>query len=252
MPSDPWQPKIDAYVDGELEPGEARQMAAHLRECAVCAAEVAQHGELKRKVRIAAFEHRPSAEFRRRIEAQVTSRTRRSRRWLWVPALAAAAVLVAVGIIGFTVRQWEGNRQQLMAQLTDMHVATLASANPVDVVSTDRHTVKPWFEGKLPFAVNLPEFQGTPFTLVGGRIAYLRHQPGAQLIVGKEKHRLSVFIFQDRGGLAGTFSAKEKSASAASFNVESWTKDGLRFFAVGDVPRDDLRQLATLLRGAGS
>ena len=64
-----------------------------------------------------------------------------------------------------------------MSELVDLHVATLASSNPIDVVSSDRHTVKPWFEGKIPFTFNLPELQNSPFTLVGGRVSYLNQSP---------------------------------------------------------------------------
>ena len=78
-------------------------------------------------------------------------------------------------------------------------MATLASANPVDVISTDRHTVKPWFEGKIPFTFNLPELEGSPFALVGGRVSYLNQSPGAELIFRVRQHQISVFIFQERG-----------------------------------------------------
>ena len=82
------------------------------------------------------------------------------------------------------------NRQQALAQLLDLHVATTASSNPVDVLSTDRHTVKPWFQGKLPYAFNLPEFQDTPFKLIGGKLVYFRHTAGAQLLVELRKHQI--------------------------------------------------------------
>jgi anti-sigma factor RsiW len=85
-------------------------------------------------------------------------------------------------------------------------VATIASANPVDVVSTDRHTVKPWFAGKIPFTFNLPDLQGSAFTLVGGRVSYLRQSPGAELIFKIRQHQVSVFIFQEKdlgGGECG-------------------------------------------------
>ena len=91
-------------------------------------------------------------------------------------------------------------RQHVFSELADLHVATLASATPVDVISTDRHTVKPWFEGKIPFTFNLPELQGTEFSLVGGRVTYLSQAPGAHLLYRLRKHELSVFIFLIRAG----------------------------------------------------
>src|SRR6202008_624684 len=121
----------------------------------------------------------PSAEFRRRIQKQVARSRRRT--WIlpWAPIAAVAAAMV------FVVFLWVGHREtsDAIAEIADLHVNALASTYQVDVVSTDRHTVKPWFQGKIPFTFNLPEFSGTDFKLVGGRLAYFHQQPGAQLIV---------------------------------------------------------------------
>jgi anti-sigma factor RsiW len=127
-------------------------------------------------------------------------------------------------------------------------VAALASTNPVDVVSTDRHTVKPWFEGKIPFTFNLPELQNSDFTLVGGRVTYLGQASGAELIYRIRKHEISVFIFQDRAG--DLASVPSSPIQAFSFHMESWVKNGLRYFVVGDVGNDDLESLSKLLREA--
>ena len=80
-------------------------------------------------------------------------------------------------------------------ELIDMHTTIVASAKPVDVVSTDRHTVKPWFEGRVPFAVDVPDLSKTPFRVTGGRVVFWRGQPGAYLLVTKGAHRISVFVF---------------------------------------------------------
>ena len=138
-------------------------------------------------------------------------------------------------------------RNPALAQLLDLHVATTASSNPVDVLSTDRHTVKPWFQGKLPYAFNLPEFQDTPFKLIGGKLVYFRHTAGAQLLVELRKHQISVFIFQDQSGMrVASGSVREKG-----FSAESWGEGGLRYTVVGDATAADIHQLAELLRAAG-
>jgi anti-sigma factor RsiW len=124
----------------------------------------------------------------------------------------------------------------------------LASGSPLDVVSTDRHTVKPWFQGKIPFSFNLPELQGTDFTLAGGRVSYLAQSPGAHLIYRLRQHEISLFIFQDRGG--ETAVSASGPVSTMSFTVESWTKNGLRYFVIGDVGAQDVERLSKLLRDA--
>ena len=136
-----------------------------------------------------------------------------------------------------------------MSELVDQHVATLASANPVDIISTDRHTVKPWFEGKIPFTFNLPELQGSPFVLVGGRVSYLRQSPGAELIFRVRQHQISVFIFQEEG--LSDARESESLRTAHSFEVRNWRRNGLLYFAVGDVNGQDLDRLSELFKAAG-
>jgi anti-sigma factor RsiW len=140
-------------------------------------------------------------------------------------------------------------RNQAVAELLDLHVATMASSNPVDVVSTDRHTVKPWFQGKLPFTFNLPELQDSPYKLMGGKLVYFKHSPGAQLLFELRKHELSVFIVQEQEGLlsmgAGVTEAGEKG-----FRVETWSQGGLRYAIVSDTGAGDVHALGDLLRGA--
>src|SRR5207248_10840923 len=136
----------------------------------------------------------------------------------WLPgfALAAAAIIVVAVGLGLLPRP---RQHDVLAEITDLHVSTLASANPVDVISTDRHTVKPWFQGKLPFTFDLPELQGSQFTLVGGRLVYLAHEPGAHLIYNVRSHHISVFILQDRPELDLSLRSNESLASVLSFHV---------------------------------
>jgi anti-sigma factor RsiW len=162
-------------------------------------------------------------------------------------AAAAAVLLLLVGSAGLWVRH--SQHEQALTELADLHVATLASTNPVDVVSTDQHTVKPWFAGKLPFSFNLPELQGSPFRLVGGRLAYFEHSPGAQLLFDVRKHQLSVFIFQDHPGTI-PFNAGTTTARKLAFNMETWAEGGLRYFIISDASPADVRDLSQFLRSA--
>ena len=103
-----------------------------------------------------------------------------------------------VGSLTSTYVGTRSGRDQVFSEIADLHVATLASSSPVDVISTDRHTVKPWFQGKIPFAFDLPELQNSEFSLLGGRMTYLDQTPGAHLIYDVRKHHISVFVFQER------------------------------------------------------
>ncbi len=231
------------YADSELAPERAAEFESHLSGCSECTSRLAQSLQLKRAVRAAGLRYTPSAELCARIRGQVA---RPRRRVLWLPVLALAAVLILVSVVAIRVLTARAASEQLIAEVVDRHVTALASANPVEVVSTDRHTVKPWFQGKLPFTFNLPDVTGTPYVLEGGRLTFLNQSPGAQLIYGLRKHHISVFIFQDRD----VHLPMTAATPAPSFTTETWAQSGLRYFVVGDVSRDDMKGLVDLLRSA--
>jgi anti-sigma factor RsiW len=155
-------------------------------------------------------------------------------------------VLLVMLFLGIGWRE-RAQRQHIVAQLVDQHVETLASDHPVDVVSTDSHTVKPWFAGKVPFSVDIPNLNGTQFELVGGRLAYLQQAPAAQLIFSVRKHRISVFIMRDHGTISALRDDAEPTRRTG-FNTQTWVEDGIRYFAISDVNGQDVRQLCDLLR----
>lgn len=245
MACEAWRERIDAYLDGELQGADERLIREHLRGCAVCATDSLDRMRLKRALQIAGRRYAPDSAFRSRVEKSITSKPRSSR-WRWLmPLLAATSALLIVVVLLTDREPDQVSRHQLTSELVDLHVATLASSNPVDVFSTDRHTVKPWFEGKVPFTFNLPDLAGTPFTLVGGKVSYVNQTSGAELIFRARQHQLSAFLFPDRafGSACGGFTA----ANTANFTVLSWNTNGLCYFVVGDTSAEELGQLGNLL-----
>jgi anti-sigma factor RsiW len=259
MGCEQWRGKLDAYVDGELDLAEARVLAEHVRTCPSCAADALERVQMKRSLQMAGKRYAASAELRNRVAMSLAakslaSKPRRNFSYWQILAAPALVLLILSLATNFYMGRENARRQRVYSELADLHVAALASATPVDVVSTDRHTVKPWFQGKIPFSFNLPELQGSQFTLLGGRITYFAQTPGAHLIFQLRKHEISVFIFQDRAfeGLGEeTPSLPAGLAHALSFNVQNWSQNGLRYFVVGDVSVDDIQALSKLLRDAG-
>jgi len=244
-----WTDKIDAYLDGELPVAEARALSEHLRGCPACAAESLSRVQQKRAVQIVGKRFTPDPAFRARIQRSIAPH--QPARWsrFWFPAFATAVVLLIAGMVSIGVNRGRSSDLQLMSELADLHVATLASSNPVDVVSTDRHTVKPWFAGKIPFTFNLPELQDSPFTLLGGKVSYLNQSPGAELIFRVRQHQISVFIFQEQA--LGKTRTDDAVQTALSFNVRSWSHNGLHYFVIGDASPQDLDKLSELIKAAG-
>jgi anti-sigma factor RsiW len=254
MACDAWREQLDAYLDGELPAAEARALGEHLRGCAACAAESLSRVQQKRVVQAAGQRFVPDPAFRARIQKSIAPRKSAARNRFWFPALVGAMALVIVGTISLHLnrdrgREQRSSEQRWMSELADLHVATLASANPVDVVSTDRHTVKPWFAGKIPFTFNLPELQDSSFVLIGGKVSYLNQSPGAELIFRVRQHQISVFIFQEQA--LGNTPPIDSVQTALSFNVRSWSRNGLRYFVIGDASPQDLDKLSALMKAAG-
>jgi len=258
-----WRDRIDAYVDAELPPSEMAAFRAHIGQCAECAASALALMQSKQAIRQAGNRYTASAELRAHIcslakgedlaEAKTeAAHVERERHWTGLTsgtwprwAMAAAAVLLIVAGLFIANRRQEA---KALAEFADLHVAALASANPVEVVSTDRHTVKPWFQGRIPFTFDLPELQGSPFALLGGRVAYFHQEPAAHLIFRYQRHLISVFIFRDASQAALPTSAIADQTS--SFRLRSWTQGGLRYVVIGDAGAGTIQQLAELLRSA--
>ncbi len=255
MPCELWKVKLDAYVDGELSTEDMRAFDAHVRACPSCAADALARVQLKRATQNAGRRFTPSPEFRARMQATLQPKPRRSSMALtrvWITATALVAILAVVGLAANYGRE-RSRALQVYSEVADLHVATLASSSPVDVISSDRHTVKPWFQGRIPFAFDLPELQNTEFSLLGGRMAYLHQTPGAHLIYGLRKHYISVFIFPENA-LPARMTMDENSVASKqlSFSMATWSRGGLRYFVIGDASPADINNLANLLKSIGS
>jgi anti-sigma factor RsiW len=250
MVCDSWKATLDTYLDGELSEEETRTFDAHVRSCPSCSADALARVQTKRTIQVAGKRFTPSAEFRKRVQQSIAPKPRRSLRLGWMFA-AAMAVILAVGSLTSTYVGTRSGRDQVFSEIADLHVVTLASSSPVDVISTDRHTVKPWFQGKIPFAFDLPELQNSEFSLLGGRMTYLGQTPGAHLIYDVRKHHISVFVFKERS-LPARLDENSLSPKNLSFNMETWSQGGLRYFVIGDASAADIKGLAKLFKTAAS
>jgi anti-sigma factor RsiW len=235
------------YLDGELSPDQASALQQHVGECPRCAAEVSELIGLKRSLRVARARFTPTTEFRRKIQQQIAKPQHSWWRTRFVLTLATAAVFL---VIASVLWMQHSHRPDSLSEVADLHAGALASANPVDVVSTDRHTVKPWFQNKIPFSFNIPELAGTEFSLLGGRLIYLHQQPGAQLIFTLRKHEISVLIFQRTAELAHALPAGGGIEKHNSFNVETSDAQELRFVVIGDADANEIHKLAQMIRTA--
>jgi anti-sigma factor RsiW len=235
---------LQTFIDNELDADHNARVATHLSRCAECSREVARVLYLKRAIHQAANRYAPSPAFQRRIIARYSAP--QVRRW-WKRAMIISAATVTLVFLAASLSLFHRERGVAFCrELADLHVTTLASAVPVDVVSSDRHTVKPWFAGKLPFTFNVPDLHGSPYELVGGRMAFLNQAPAAQLIFKCRDHRISVFIVQQ--AVVGNSALHPP----ANFTLTSWRANGLAYFLVTDAAPGAIDDLVTRMKKVAS
>ena len=254
--------KLSAFIDGELPPAEQLGIERHLATCHACALRVLSAMQLKAATARAGHRFAPSPEALARLTAQLRSEHAQTkvgqqvetkgfsriylvRRATW--AAFAAAILLMVSLLGW--RQLH-QTNTLAAELLDQHLATLSSGATPQVISTDRHTVKPWFQGRLPFSFNLPDATALPpdTTLKGADLTYLSGQPAALLLFTIHKHEVSVFLTQRATGPTLT----ALPGARAGFTLHTATTPDLRIIAVSDVNPADLGLLVASLAHAQS
>jgi anti-sigma factor RsiW len=257
--------QLSALADGELAGEELSAVKQHIDECLPCARSAIDEWLLKGAVAKAGWRYDAPADLRDRMAALVAKQassearqpgatptsSRGSRTWGVSAGWAAAAVLLIVlgswGVVQYRENNsLNGERVALVTEACDLHIAMLAANQPPQVISSDRHTVKPWFQGKLPFSFNLPETLPADTTLDGANLAYLNNHPVAQLLFSIGRHRASVFIEEKAGGTAlGALKTAHQG-----FNVAGFDTDDLEVIAVSDVDPARLSALTNALQTA--
>ena len=238
-----WRDQIEMYVDGELASPHESEVARHLRGCAECTAFAAEAMHLKRGVATAGKRFELSEDFRGQLVKNLGAREP-FRFGVLLPRLAIAAVLlIAIALGAFMLSRHGEDKDR---EIADIHLNTIASVNPVDVISTDQHTVKPWFQGKVPFTFNVPDLTNSPFTLIGGRVVYVRGTPTALLLFQYKLHKISVLI----GPSSVLGSGEETRQLTDGFHLVRWEKEGRSFVTVGDAEIKVINDLAQKLKAA--
>jgi anti-sigma factor RsiW len=258
--------QLSAYIDGELPPADRQGIDQHLTTCHACTLRVLSATQLKAATARAGQRFAPPPDALARLTAKLhpqpqaqpdetrhppkqaedlllaprkTARIYSIRPAAW--SALAAALILTVSLLGW--RQLH-QTNTLAAELLDQHLATLSTAATPQVISTDRHTVKPWFQGRLPFSFNLPDTEALPpdTTLKGADLAYLDGKPAAQLLFTIHKHQVSVFLTQ-----RATANLTTLPPTRAGFTLHTATTPDLQIIAVSDVNPADLDALIAVL-----
>ena len=245
--------QLDAYMDGELALGEALEFEAHLKECGDCARLHAARVVLSAAIREQIPLLRAPDALRSRVQAAARTAAGTpplrhilppaAARWL---ALAASFVVVALGSWRLGLSRAGGHA--LADQILASHVRSLMPGHLTDVISSDQHTVKPWFNGKLDFSPPVYDFSGRGYPLVGGRLDYVGGRPVAALAYGRRQHLISVFLWPATQGPArgGDVTLRQ------GYHLLHWTTPYYAYWLVSDLGLAELSEFAHLIREADS
>jgi len=236
------KPLIQPYADGELDAGRILELEKHFQDCTACARVWNDLRTLKKAVKQEALYFNAPAELRRQIKTELRSLSGAPRQnlWNWLTAATTAVAAVCLALLLTIAALRPSAQQQLAQEIVSGHVRSLMANHTLDVVSSDQHTVKPWFDGKLDFAPPVKDLAAQDFPLTGGRLDYLDGRSVAALVFQHRKHVINLFIWP----------AKEADVPPAAlapmqgYNVIHWSGNGMTFWAVSDLNEKELMDFA--------
>jgi anti-sigma factor RsiW len=252
------QSLMHGYLDGELDLVRSLEIEEHLQQCQVCGNEYRRHRALQSAIRNSSLYHEAPAGLRDRVHSvlRATGKTgsrpailvaSRQQRWDWwkLIGVAASLALVAVAAWNLILPRSRPPAENLLAQeVVAGHVRALMATHLTDVPSSDRHTVKPWFTGKLDFSPSVVDLSTNGFILVGGRLDYLGNRPVAALVYQRRKHIINLFVWPSS---QQAYTAL-KPITRQGFNLLHWSESGMTYWAVSDLNAAELGEFERLVQ----
>ena len=244
------QRMVDAYMDGELEVMRQVDIDEHLRQCEVCPPIYGSRRALQSGLKAEPLYFTAPAHLRRQVRAAVQGTAANTRWWTrvlapqWIGAAAGALALVVAAVIVGPMLSRRSQGDQIAQEVVSAHIRSLMADHLTDVASSDRHTVKPWFAGKLDFSPPVVDLKDQGFPLVGGRLDYTGNRPVAALAYRRGGHVINLFVWPMSSNAVGP----DVSESRQGYNLLSWSREGSRFWAVSDLNPTELRQFAALVQ----
>jgi len=249
----PGEAQLDAYLDGELAADDTREVEAHIAHCPECARFRDGRLELRAAIaaRVPAFEAPDELRGRVRAALKAAARARTpyrlSLQGAWRPlALAASLGVVALGSWNLSLRH--ASRETLADDVLASHIRALMPSHLTDVLSSDQHTVKPWFNGRLDFSPPVYDFAQRGYPLLGGRLDYVDGRAVAALAYGRRQHRINVFLWPATRGPSDAPMTRDRQG----YHLLHWTTADYTYWVVSDLGLPELGDFAGLLRQADS
>lgn len=242
-----FESQLDAYLDGELAAVDARELEAHVAQCQECQEFRDRRLALRAAIKTRVPTLQASDILRQRVRAAMRKpSTSRS----WRPlAIAASLAVVALGTWQLAVGRSAG--EALAGDVFTSHVRSLMPGHLTDVLSSDQHTVKPWFNGKLDYSPPVYDFAGRGYPLIGGRLDYVGSRPVAALVYGRRQHVINVLLWPTtRSGALGP--GEPATQTRQGYHLLHWNASSYAYWVVSDLGLTELREFSQLLQQADS
>ena len=243
---------LHALIDGELDAGHAREVEQHVAGCPRCTAALADYRAMSAAVAGANLRYTAPASLRERIEAalpqpksaEIVPMPNRRSVLRGFAMGSAVSALAATGLVAIVLRN--DDAQRIESEVVSAHLRSLQAGHLIDVVSTDQHTVKPWFNGKLDVSPPVIDLTAQGFTLIGGRLDYLDARAIGAVVYKRRQHVINLFVAQT----ASTERKAPKMETMQGFSVLRWSEQGMNFWAVSDIGADELTEFGAKFEAA--
>lgn len=245
------QSLIDGYFDGELDLVKSLEIEQHIKECKNCSILYHNHNTLHKTLKSESFYFYTPQSLEDKVKLALNKPQKKSAYWMniilnWRNATVGFAILAIISFSLLIVQKKNSGNEQLLEQIVNSHLRSLISNNLTDVSSSDKHTVKPWFDGKIDFSPPVVDLYENGFPLNGGRLDYIENRPVAVLVYHHKKHIINLFI---------SLSDKEKNTQEKIFNRKGynlihWEEQGINFWAISDLSLNELKEFTKKLNTA--
>jgi len=240
---------IHGYVDGEVDLVKSLEIEEHLKDCPACAQRYQGIRNLRSVVHNSALRFDPPGGFERRLRSALRRESEPIARpmflrWQWIVAGASlgAALIIVLTIAAMLARPSDSD--VLAQEVVSSHVRSLQADHLTDVPSSDQHTVKPWFNGKLDFSPPVKDLTQQGFSMNGGRLDYIGNRPVAALVYQRRQHFINLFIWPS----TGPRDVSTKASVRQGYNMITWTTGGMNYWAVSDINLAELQQFVQLIQ----
>ena len=243
MPCNSASSWIDAYLDNELNLSGTLEVEEHIAGCVRCSQILSHRRELQNAISAADLRFDPPPGLEKLILRHIRNDRTIYRSGACLPIAAALALAILLGWVLFFVGARRTEGRMLAQQAVSSHIRSLMAEHLTDVPSSDRHTVKPWFNGKLDFSPQVKDLSAQGFPLAGGRLDYLNGRPAAALVYQRRKHMINLFAQPSNDPGFG-----EEVGAFQGYNIIHWTADGFAYWAVSDLNQAELQDFVRLVR----